>query len=156
MENIPLELPKVLRLKGRTATLFLNIGASLLLAAFTVFIIIFAGGSLSSRIVVYVVAACFVALIVWAALDAIRLFSIRVELREDGFTYHAFPKGDREYSYSDCESWRPNYRYRHSADNRAIELFMNDGSKLLVDNAIIKDGLGVRIGYYDGLPQKDA
>lgn len=151
MDNIPIELPKTLRLKGRAASLLISVGAALLLAAFTAVMLIFGGGSEGARITGYVLAVCFFALIVWGMIDAIRLFSIRVVLEEESFTYHILLKEDRVFSYSDFVSQRTNSRYRHSANNWAIELFMKDGSKLLVDDAMMKGGLGAKLGVYDEL-----
>ena len=153
MENSP-DLPIKLRIKRGASSLLMSILAALLLCALTVILLLFAGSSLASRIFIYALAAGFIALTVWALYDAIRTFSIWIELNEDGFTYHSFPEGSRVYSYSDCESWRPYLFCKRGENESMIELFMKDGSKLLVDNAMLASGLGAKTGYYGSLPKK--
>lgn len=153
MDNIPIELPKTLRLKGRAASLIISVGAALLLAAFAVLILVFGGGSKAGRITGCILAAGFFVLTVLGTIDAIRLFSVRVVLEEESFTYHIFLKEDRVFPYSDFVSkrWSSRYAGRRPVKNWPIELSMKDGSKLLVDDAMMKGGLGAKLGVYDEL-----
>ena len=88
--------------------------------------------------------------------EGVRARSICLTLREEGFTYRIFPKGERDHLYSDCVSWKRIPQGKYWLPN--IEIYairMNDGSKLIVDNHMLKDGFGLRIGFYDSLPEEE-
>ncbi|MCR5808119.1 MAG: hypothetical protein K6G56_01000 [Clostridiales bacterium] len=92
---------------------------------------------------------------IWFFYEGIRIRSICLTLFEEGFTYCIFPKGERAYRYSDCVSRQFMPPGKYQAPNILnYTILMNDGSRLLVDNHMLHDGFGVRIGFYDGsLPE---
>ncbi len=87
--------------------------------------------------------------------EGVRDRSVCLTLREEGFTYRIFPGGERDYLYSDCVSWKSVSQGKYFHPNVFIySIRMNDGARLIVDNHMLKDGFGLRIGFYDGLPEE--
>lgn len=144
------EPSKNMRMSGSKSTLAVCVVLSMLAAA-----LVYMMESSSDSPMIHVLSAIFIAPAILCVYEAARRFSIRVELGETGFIYHVIPKGSRAYSYSDCISWEyvtEGIRYG-SAGRRLVRLNMKNGDSIIVDNVMIKEGLGLRIGYYDSLPE---
>lgn len=139
-----------MRMSGSGGILAVCVVMSLLAAA-----LVYMMESSSDSPMIHVLSAIFIAPAILCVYEAAKRFSIRVELGETGFIYHVIPKGSRAYSYSDCISWEyvpQNIRYG-AAGRWLVRLNMKNGDSIIVDNVMIKEGLGLRIGCYDGLPE---
>ena len=127
---------------------------SLPCAALAVFCFIAAGSRAGiQRTAAMLVGSLSIAGIPIITIDQYSRLSIRAKLYEDYFIYKRFPGSNRTYFYSDCASWENLHLRHNSPENAMIKLHMRDGSSILVFYRMIKDGLGQKVGYYDGLPK---
>lgn len=76
----------------------------------------------------------------------------RVEMYKHRFIYRNAFGRRRSYSYSDCVSRREKRPLRAQRLLRKAIILMKDGTKITVDDPIIKGGFSAATGYW-GLPK---
>lgn len=107
------------------------------------------GRSTEQTVVGFALAAAALAGAVFFVFEGLKIFSTRVTLYEDRFSFRVFPKPERTYLYSDCLSWELVSTGRGGGGPVSLyKLRMNDGAFLVVDNRMLTGGLGQGIGFF--------
>lgn len=106
------------------------------------------GRSTEQTVVGFALAAAALAGAVFFVFEGLKIFSTRVTLYEDRFSFRVFPKPERTYLYSDCLSWELVPTGRGGGPVSLYKLRMNDGAFLVVDNRMLTGGLGQGIGFF--------
>ncbi len=108
------------------------------------------GRSTEQTVVGFALAAAALAGAVFFVFEGLKIFSTRVTLYEDRFSFRVFPKPERTYLYSDCLSWElvPTGPGGGGGPVSLYKLRMNDGAFLVVDNRMLTGGLGQGIGFF--------
>lgn len=108
------------------------------------------GRSTEQTVVGFALAAAALAGAVFFVFEGLKIFSTRVTLYEDRFSFRVFPKPERTYLYSDCLSWELVPTGPGGGGPVSLyKLRMNDGAFLVVDNRMLTGGLGQGIGFFE-------
>lgn len=153
MENERTET-KILYREGRRAGLVGMIAFSIVcLGLGTLAALSTRGRSAGQTVVGFALAAAALAGAVFFTVEGVKLWTTRVTLYDDRFAFRIFPKPERTFLYSDCLSWEAVPAGRGGGGPvRLYKLLMKDGSILLVDNYMLREGLGQRIGFFGDNP----
>lgn len=146
---------KVLYHEKRKQYFWLGIGLSILWMCCGIGLILYAYSSADpvtnkvELIVLWVIWPVFALIMILLTLHkSLYFLNTRVEMYKHHFIYrNAFVKR-KSYSYSDCVS-RHEKRYVKAPNHYSkAMIWMKDGSKITVDEQIIKGGFGAAIGYW--------
>ena len=146
---------KVLYLEKRKLAFWVMIGLSIVWLCCGTGLIVYAystgepGANRVELIELLVIWPAFVLIIILVSLyKSLYFLNTRVELYKHHFIYrNAFGKR-KSYSYCDCVS-RHEKRYVKAPNHYSkAMIWMKDGSKITVDEQIIKGGFGAAVGYW--------